>query len=64
MIAEPKASLTLQVEFNGTRLTAHYEMKDFEFEFTQYTSNVENVPVLLATQLALLQQAFDMGRQT
>ena len=53
-IQEPQVSSTLQVEFDGTRLTAHYSMVNGEMELQSVTSNVSAVRVDLVTHLMLL----------
>jgi hypothetical protein len=58
MASPPKISSTLQVEFDGKRLTAHFEEVGGKWEFKQISSNVAHVDVLLVTHLVLLMQEF------
>lgn len=61
-ISDPKVTATFQVEFNGERITAHYESQLGEWVFMETTANVPYVSVLLVTQLVLLMKAFEQSR--
>ncbi len=53
-VEEPRVTSTLQVEFDGKRLTAHYVMVNGKMEFSQVTSNVPYVSVEMVTHIMLL----------
>lgn len=61
-VAGVKVTSTLQVEFDGERLTAHYEEENGRMELQKISSNLDHVRVELVTHLCLLMQAFERSR--